>query len=1055
MSTDSALRFDVPTRELLNRFATQPLPLGLRASGPHSTFHRDIYLDTPDAVLQRRGVTCRFRVTMEDRRILTVTMRMGVGDGSLVEWRRYEAEVPELEAADALLGVSKPARRLRAVLDPRQLGVRVELQTERRTRAVRLGLIPIERLEIHYDSITVRSGTLAPTFYELVVRKMLTGGPSLDELRRAFRERDGLHPVLVPRFERAEGLLGARERAPTEETPGRVGETALVVFAAGRLALQGAGDALRFPTVDGSGEEACRRLADGLGLALADARRAGTVAVAPGRVPTEIWLGRGAADARADGAQWLPVTEVFARAGHPGLRDATTLGVLAFLASSETFADLRTVEAPAAPSALAAPPLSLPGDAPAAAADEYLNAELSWLEFNGRLLELAEDPATPLLAQLRFLSIFSSNLDEFFMVRVGGLRQALAEDRDERGDDGMGVTQQLDAIAVRVRELVRRQRACLERVCRPALAAHDIRVLRWEELPLPDRAHLRRHFEEQVFPLLTPHAITRAPGHPFPHIANLRLALGIMVRDAQSGRLRFGSLTLPDALPRFVRLPDRPHFVPLEDVVRAHLHEFYPHGTVEAAHCFRVTRAGDLSVDEEAADDLLVAVEEEIKRRPFAGVVRLELERAMPDALRELLRRELRMVGAGRASSPGAEAIYEVDGLLDLGALREIADLEAAELDYAPFRPAVPVPADRSIFAVLRERDVLVHHPYDAFDHSVLRLFSEAADDPDVLGIKLTLYRAGARSPVVDALMRAARLGKEVDVFVELKARFDEARNIDWVRKLEQAGVHVVYGYVRLKTHAKVALVVRREGGAVRRYVHVGTGNYNAATARLYTDLGLLSADDALGAELNDLFNELTGSSEPPRKPGDRLVVAPNFMLGRFHELIEREAEHARAGRGGRLRVKVNGLADRKLVRALYHASQAGVEVELLVRGICTLRPGVPGLSERIRVVCVMGRFLEHARIVHFRNAGADEYYIGSADWRPRNLRRRVEVAARVSDPAACARLDRVLETELADPTGWALGADGLYRRRGPGGAGAQEALLGATSAPLEGVVTR
>lgn len=1053
--SDSTLRFDVPDQALLDRLAVEPLPAGLRASAAQPSFHRDIYFDTPDAVLQQRGVTCRFRITVDDRRFLTVTMRVAVGDGSLVEWRRYEALVSELEATDALLGASKPARRLRGLIDPRHLGVRVELQTQRRTRTARVGLWPVDRFEIHCDAVSVRSGSLTRTFHELVIRKLMAGGPDLDDVRDAFRAGYGLQPVLMLRFQRAEELLDSLERVPPGPPPETALEVALLAVAGGQLALEATDGELRVPRASGD-EAAARRLAADLGLDAGGLRRLGTVPTGPEVPRLDVWLASldepgGPATGEL---HWLPVSDALALAGQPALRDAGTLAALAMFASD----DAR--DGPSAPPEHGGDPsrpLRVIEVGPAATApSQFLNAEISWLEFNRRLIDLADDPATPLLAKLRFLAILASNLDEFFMVRVGSLRQALAEGASDAGDDGLGVREQLNAIAAQVHGLLARQQRCLAEVCLPALAEHDIRILRWGELAKGDQQALSRSFHDQVSPLLTPHAITRAPGHPFPHIANLRLALGLMVRDEPNGRIRFGSLILPEVLPRFVQLSSRRHFVPLEDVVRAHLHELYPRKTVEAAHCFRVTRAGDLALDEQSVDDLLHAVEEEVKRRPFAGVVRLEVDRAMSGALRELLQRELRMVAAGRAGLPGRDGIYEVDGLLDLGALKEIAALDVPELDYPRVGAVSPIPSERSVFEVLRDGDLLVHHPYDAFDGSVLRLFTDAAADPDVLALKLTLYRAGARSPVVDALIQAAQAGKEVDVFVELKARFDEERNVDWVRKLERAGVHVVYGYVRLKTHAKVALVVRREGDAVRRYVHVGTGNYNAATARLYTDLGLLSADDTLGAELADFFNELTGSSEPPQQPGRRLVVAPTFMLQRFLDLIERETAHAQAQRGGQIRVKMNGLADRKIIKALYQASQAGVQIDLVVRGICTLRPGVPGLSERIRVVSVMGRFLEHARICHFHNGGDDEYYVGSADWRPRNLRRRVEVVAAVTDERARARLDRILATELADASAWELGADGWYRRRGPGpGSAAQAAFLADLGELEAGLATR
>ncbi|MGH7701272.1 MAG: polyphosphate kinase 1, partial [Gemmatimonadales bacterium] len=661
--------------------------------------------------------------------------------------------------------------------------------------------------------------------------------------------------------------------------------------------------------------------------------------------------------------------------------------------------------------------------------EQFINAELSTIEFHARVLELAEDPRTPLLERLRFLAIFRANLDEFFMVRVGGLKQAQLERAGDVSPDGLTAQEQLDAITIRVRQLLARQARCLADTCLPALAERGPRIRAWAELDAARQDELRRYFTDEVLPVLTPRAITVSPGHPFPRIRNLALSLALLVRDPGSGAPHFVHLAIPLDLPRYVEL-DAGTLVPIEEVIRGNVARLYPGRGVEETHAFRVTRSGNVHVDERAATDLLEAVDAEVRRRPFQGVVRLEVERAMRAEMRELLLRELRFERDGPAASLATTDVYEVDGPLDPTALRQLGDLPYPELRYPAFRGRAAWPADRSVFAVIRERDVLVHHPSDAFEESVERFFREAAADPDVQAIKLTLYRAGGRSSIVDALVRAAAAGKDVAVFVEVKARFDEARNIEWARRLEAAGIHVVYGLVELKTHAKVALVVRREGGSVRRYVHIGTGNYNAATAAAYTDLGLLSADPELAADLTDLFNELTGSTHAPQAAYRRLLVAPTFLLPRLRELIEREAAHARAGRGGRIRVKLNGLADTEIVGALYRASQAGADVELIVRGVCTLRPGVPGLSDRIRVISLLGRFLEHARIYAFDNAGDPEYYIGSADWRPRNLRRRVEVVAPVRDPACRARLEDILTRELAAPDAWELGADGAYARR-------------------------
>ncbi|MGH7674476.1 MAG: polyphosphate kinase 1, partial [Gemmatimonadales bacterium] len=685
------------------------------------------------------------------------------------------------------------------------------------------------------------------------------------------------------------------------------------------------------------------------------------------------------------------------------------------------------------------PPPATPAHDPGRPApDQFINAELSALEFNARVLALAEDRTIPLLERVRFLSIFAANLDELFAVRVAALKQAVAEDDEEAGPDGLTPAEQLAAVTVRVRQLFARHARCLAD-CLPALAAQGILIQRWADLDEAQHAWATDYFERQLLPLLTPRAMTQAPGHPFPQLRSLALSLAVMVRDPRTGPYHFVYLRVPTGVPRLVPLPGGGVLVPVEDVIRANLARLYPAWQVEHAATFRVTRGGDVEVDERATADLLQALEEEVERRPFQAVVRLEIERAMPERMRDLLLRELRLERESRTSPLGPADVYEVDGLLDLTALREVADLARPDLKFPPFRARAPLASDRSLFSLIAERDILVHHPSDPFEASVERFFTEAADDPDVQSIKLTLYRAGGRSAIVDALIRAAAAGKDVAVFVEVKARFDEARNIEWVKKLERAGIQVVYGLVELKTHAKVALVARREEGGVRRYVHVGTGNYNAATAKLYTDLGLLSADPELAADLGDLFNELTGSSKAPQAAYRRILVAPTYLLARFIELIEREAAHARDGRGGRIRVKLNGLADAEMIAALYRAAQAGVDISLIVRGICCLRPAVPGLSERIHVRSILGRFLEHARIFAFDNGGSPEYYIGSADWRSRNLRRRVEVVAPVRDPAACERLETILETELADPAAWELGPDGSYAKVGERGSGKGE----------------
>jgi polyphosphate kinase len=673
-----------------------------------------------------------------------------------------------------------------------------------------------------------------------------------------------------------------------------------------------------------------------------------------------------------------------------------------------------------------------------------INPDLSLLEFHSRVLAMAEASETPLLARLRFISIFSTNIDEFVSVKVGGLKQAVAEGVTRRTIDGRTPRELLHSIAVRLRALMRRQYRCFNELRERSLPQHGIRLRQWDGLKKKELDYLGQYFHERVFPMLTPKAITQTPGHPFPYIEELMLSLAVVVRDPRTSRDHFVLLDIVDALPRFVQLPETNDFVPLEDLIRANVGALYPARQVLEVHPFRVTRSAEVEFGDATADTFLEVVEDEVRRRPEGAVVRIEVERSMPYTIRDLLLSELRREEAGKGVPIEPSDIYETDSLVDLGALMELTELPLPELDYQPFDAATPIEAGRSVFDVLDEGDVLVHHPYDSFDETVQRFLVEAANDPDVASIKLTLYRPGGPSAVTDALLHAAAAGKDVSVFVEVKARFDEALNIYWAKQLERGGIHVVTGLVKHKTHAKVALVVRRHGDAVRRYAHVGTGNYNAETGRIYTDFGLLTANADICSDLTMLFNELTGSSRPPAGEFKQLLVSPTFMLAQLIQLIEREVEHARAGRPARIRAKLNGLADREVIEALYRAAQAGVHIEMVVRSICALRPGIPGLSEGILVVAAVGRFLEHGRLFAFANGGESEYYIGSADWRPRNLRRRVEAVTPVSDPALCDRLDRILETELSDPLAWRLQTDGQYvqGRAADGARSAQETFL-------------
>ncbi|HXY29693.1 MAG TPA: polyphosphate kinase 1 [Gemmatimonadaceae bacterium] len=661
----------------------------------------------------------------------------------------------------------------------------------------------------------------------------------------------------------------------------------------------------------------------------------------------------------------------------------------------------------------------------------YINRELSWLEFNARVLHEAFDRRNPLLERLKFISIFSTNLDEFYMVRVAGLRRQVAANVTAGGPDGLTPQEQLDAIARRAEELLTLQRQCLHDELLPELASHGVRLVSMRELDPKEWSSIDAFFETQAFPVLTPLAVD--PGHPFPYISNLSLSLAVRLRDPLSGQEHFARVKVPRSLPRWIPF-GRPHcFVPLEQVIGANLGALFPGMEIRDWHAFRITRNSDIELSaQEEPDDLLATIEEQVFRRRFGEVVRLEVEDEMPAEIRSLLIDELRDDRLPMNATLSERDVHAVGSLLELGDLMEIACLDIPELRDPPFVPTTPPrlrDVNGGIFEAIKEGDILVHHPFDSFAATVEHFLQRAAQDDQVLAIKLTLYRTSGDTPIVRALVDAAERGKQVAVLVELKARFDEANNISWARQLESAGVHVVYGLVTLKTHSKTCLVVRREADGIRRYVHFGTGNYNSRTARLYTDLGLFTCAPSIGADLSDLFNYLTGFSH--QRVYRKLLVAPGNMRDRFVNLIERETQHALAGRPARIIGKMNALVDPDAIRALYRASQAGVEIDLIVRGICCLRPGIDGVSDRIRVMSVVGRFLEHSRCWYFQNGGEEEYYIGSADWMPRNFDRRVEAVVPIDDPALHSQLRSLLDTYLHDNRqAWVLDPDGTYHQR-------------------------
>lgn len=677
----------------------------------------------------------------------------------------------------------------------------------------------------------------------------------------------------------------------------------------------------------------------------------------------------------------------------------------------------------------------------------YLSRELSWLEFNRRVLHEALDERTPLLERLKFLAIFSANLDEYFMVRVAVTKQQIDAHVSKRTPDGRNPVEQLQAISQRLRPMIAQMHHYFQADLRPLMIQDGIYLLSYQDLSPEQSAYLDTYFNEQVFPVLTPLAVDS--GHPFPYISNLSLNLAVEIQDKESDESHFARVKVPKVLPRFVRLPKslEPEIasktekaaaggpchwigVPMEQVIAHNIAALFPGMEVKDCHSFRITRNADLALEEDEADDLMLAIEQELRKRRLGGsVVRMELESGMNPAMRSTLMSELNIQ---------EEDVYEVEGPLGFADLMSLMGLPLSELKDPRWSPVTPTSWKNAaqsegddVFSLIRRRDRLVHHPYHSFSGTVQTFITQAATDADVLAIKMTLYRTSGDSPIVNALIKAAENGKQVVALVELKARFDEENNINWARTLERSGVHVVYGLMGLKTHTKVALVVRREKDMIRRYVHIGTGNYNPKTAKLYTDLGLLSCRPELGTDLTDLFNYLTGYSK--QQSYQKLLIAPVSLRSQMTAYIRHETELAAEGKEGRIIVKMNALVDPKMIAELYKASQAGVQIDLIIRGICCLRPGIIGVSENIRVISIIGRFLEHSRIFYFQNSGAARYYIGSADWMPRNLDRRVEALVPIEDPSLQQGLLELLNICLEDNRkAWEMQPDGTYVQRHP-----------------------
>ena len=1034
------IRLSVPSREALDELAASGVPdLGPTIGATEVELFRDVYFDAPTRDLERRGAVLRLRIHHDGRRELLVDVHEAQQGAGVVR-RRIEQAAEDVPHPQLFASAGPAANLVRSLIEPAHLRVAFEIEVARRIRSSRLHDDAVAH--VAYDALTVRHGDITAELQEIELR--LPVGPSeqltglIDELERLH----GLHVILADRASRALDLLSELDMERLVARVRSAREVAVLPYSNGRVALYRSDNGYRVASGLGSGSEACRRVlrevfGSGQGrIRLLD--RDQGFATLPA---IETWLAEGfVPEATSKSIVWVELAELAENAGSPSLRDARTLAAVHAAVrtgipdrdpSRAWDADATAVESNG-PELVSREEKLAPADKgddfdpdQAVPPEHLLNMELSRMAFDERILSIVEDESYPLLERVRFLSMFGQRQDDFFMTRVAGFKEQASTGRPRMTMDGMSPPQQLDAIAIRARFMSDKAQRLLRDELLPELEKHDIRIVHWSDLEQDEREHLRSTYARHVEAVLTP--VASDESHPFPHVRNLRPAIAAILRLPESRVDRFAAIEMPGELPRFVPLRGGRHFVPLKEVICAVLPELYPGSTLDAAHAFRVTRSAQMKIRGETTSDILQAVRESVVKRPFGPPVRLQVEREMPSELQRKLLRELTFERKEMTTRLGTEDVYPVDWVVDLASLAEIAKVDEPELRFEPLQRKNPLPTDRPVFDLLKEGDRFMRFPGDSFEDSVERFLMEAASDPGTLSIKITLYRTSQSSGIVKALHEASARGKEVVALVELKASFDEARNIEWARELEAAGATVVFTPARYKVHAKIALVARREGDDIRRYAYIGTGNLNAATAALYVDVGVLTADQEVAGQVGAVFNLLTGYAGGVEETD--LLVAPFNMRSRVIELIDVEVQKARSGEGGLIRGQLNGLSDREIIAALYRASRAGVRIDLAVREICALRPGVPGVSENIRVVSLLGRFLQHARIFQFGSGDDATVLIGSSDWRPRNLSRRVELAAPIRNVEHRRTLMGMLDEILSHPAAWELRSDGAWVR--------------------------